>query len=161
MGAGKTTVGRILAGRLGYTYCDADKVIEAQSGKTINAIFSEHGEEYFRELESRTLESLSRKEKQVIATGGGAVMRDTNWEAMKRGGITVYLRAPVDVIWQRVRHSRSRPLLQVADPVGTIRELLEKRTPYYERADITVDTENLSVEDVASQIIAKLGIPPN
>lgn len=161
MGAGKTTVGRVLADRLGYRYCDADKTVETQSGKTITDIFSEHGEEHFRDLESRTLEALSHKEKQVIATGGGVVMRDTNRETMKRGGVTVYLRAPADVIWQRVRHSSARPLLQVDDPLGTIRELLEKRAPYYEKADIIVDTENLSVEDVADQIIEKLGIKPD
>lgn len=161
MGAGKTTVGRVLADRLGYRYCDADKTVEMQSGKTITEIFAEHGEEHFRDLESSTLESLSRKEKQIIATGGGVMMRDYNRDVMKRAGVTVYLRAPVDVIWQRVKHSRSRPLLQVNDPLGTIRELLEKRTPYYEMADIIVDTEKLSVEDVADEIIEKLGIKPD
>lgn len=158
MGAGKTTVGRILAARLGYRYCDSDKVIETKAGKAVSEIFSALGENHFRELESETLESLSGKIKQVIATGGGAVMRDRNWDAMKKGGVTVYLRAPFDVIWDRIRHSKTRPLLKVDNPLEASRELLEKRTPFYEKADLTVDAEGLSVEEIASRIIKKLGI---
>ena len=158
MGAGKTTVGRVLAGRLGYRYCDSDKVIETKAGKTIPEIFSGLGEDRFRELESETLESLSGKIKQVIATGGGAVMRNRNWDAMKKGGVTVYLKAPAEVIWNRIKHSRTRPLLNVDNPLEAARDLLEKRIPFYEKADITVDTESLSVEEIASEIVRKLGI---
>jgi shikimate kinase len=158
MGAGKTTVGRILAGRLGYRYCDSDKVIETKAGKTIPEIFSGLGEDRFRELESETLESLSGKIKQVIATGGGAVMRDRNWDAMKKGGVTVYLKAPAEVIWNRIKHSKTRPLLNVDNPLEAAKDLLEKRISFYEKADLTVDTESLSVEEIASEIIKKLRI---
>jgi len=158
MGAGKTTVGRILARKLGYRYCDADKVIETKAGKTVSEIFSSHGELRFRDLESETLGSLAGKEKQVIATGGGAVMRDENWEAMKKGGVTIYLKAPMSVIWERVRHSKTRPLLNVDNPLEAASELLNKRVPFYETADITIDTENLTPEEAASEIMKKLGI---
>lgn len=157
MGAGKTTVGRILARKLGYRYCDADKVIETKAGKTVSDIFSAFGEEYFRDLESETLYSLAGKTKQVIATGGGAVVREENREAMKKGGVTIYLKAPMSVIWERVRHSKTRPLLNVDDPFDAAEELLRKRAPFYETADITIDTENLTPEEAASEIMKKLG----
>ena len=158
MGAGKTTVGRILARKLGYRYCDADKVIEAKAGKTVSDIFSAFGEEYFRDLESETLVSLAGKAKQVIATGGGAVVREENREAMKKGGVTIYLKAPISVIWERVRHSKTRPLLNVDNPFDAAEELLRKRAPFYETADITIDTGNLTPEEAASEIMKKLGI---
>ena len=158
MGAGKTTVGRILARRLGWRYCDADKVIETVAGKPVTEIFSVHGEEHFRRLESETLSNLSRKERQVVATGGGAVMREENMRAMKGGGVTVYLKAPVSVIWERIRDSKTRPLLNVYNPLQVATELLGKRIPFYESADVTVDTESLTPEEAAEEIIKKLGI---
>ena len=158
MGAGKTTVGRILANKIGYRYCDADRVIETRIGKTVPEIFSAYGEEYFRDLEAETLGALVRKTKQVIATGGGAVVREENRESMKRGGVTVYLKAPVSVIWERVRHSKTRPLLNVDEPLQSASELLRMRAPFYETADITVDTENLTPEEAASEIMKKLGM---
>jgi len=156
MGAGKSTVGRILAEKIGYRYCDADKFIETQAGTTITQIFADHGEEHFRDLESESMESLSTKEKQVVATGGGVVQRDRNWDAMYRGGITIYLKAPIEVIWERIKHSKTRPLLQVENPLETARELLNKRTPLYEKADLIVDTSNLSLEEVAKEIITSI-----
>ena len=158
MGAGKTTIGRILARTLGYRYCDSDKVIETKAGKTVSEIFSSQGESRFRELESETLNSLAGKEKQVIATGGGAVMREENREAMKKGGVTVYLKAPVSVIWERIRLSKTRPLLNVDNPLEAAEELLQKRAPFYESADLTIDTEKLTPEEAASEIIKKLGM---
>ena len=153
MGAGKTTVGRILARKLGWRYCDADKVIETAAGKSITEIFSGLGEEYFRRLESDTLRKLALKEKQVIATGGGAVMR-----AMKEGGVTVYLKAPMSVIWERVKRSKTRPLLNVENPREAAETLLSKRIPYYESADVTIETESFTPEETAGEIIKRLGI---
>lgn len=158
MGAGKTTVGRILARKLGWRFCDADKVIETMAGKAVSEIFSAQGEEYFRDLESETLASLSGKTKQVIATGGGAVVREENREAMKKGGVTIYLKAPVSAIWERVRHSKTRPLLDVDNPFDAAEELLRKRAPVYETADITIDTEKLTPEEAASEIMKRLGL---
>ena len=153
MGAGKSTVGRILADKIGYRYCDADKFIETHAGTTITQIFADQGEKYFRDLESESMEFLSTKEKQVIATGGGVIQRDRNWDAMKNGGITVYLKAPIEVIWERIKDSKDRPLLQVENPLETARELLNKRTLLYEKADLIVDTSDLSLEEVAEEII--------
>jgi shikimate kinase len=158
MGAGKTTVGRLLARKLGWRYCDADKVIETKAGKTVSEIFSSHGETHFRDLESETLYSLAGKTKQVIATGGGAVMREENREAMKKGGVTIYLKAPMSVIWERVRHSKTRPLLNVDNPYDAAEELLRKRAPSYETADMTIDTESLTPEEAASEIMKRLGV---
>jgi shikimate kinase len=158
MGAGKTTVGRVLARKLGWRYCDADKVVETVTGKSVADIFSGHGEEYFRQLESETLRDLAGKERQVVATGGGAVMREENMRAMKGGGVTVYLKAPMSVIWERIKHSKTRPLLNVDNPYDAAEELLNKRIPFYEAADVTVDTESLTPEQAAGEIIKKLGI---
>jgi len=156
MGAGKSTVGKILAYKIGYEFLDADKVIEDRAGTTITDIFAEHGEPYFRDMESETTESLASGDKQVIATGGGVVQRDRNWDAMKSNGITIYLKASVETIWERIKDDTSRPLLQVENPVETARELLNKRTPMYEKADIIVLTDNLSLEQAADEILALL-----
>lgn len=157
MGAGKSTVGKILAKEIGYGYYDADKFIEEEAGTTVTQIFSEHGEPYFRDLESESLETLAKKEKIVVATGGGVVQRDRNWDVMKQYGISIYLRASVETIWERIKTDTTRPLLQVEDPVATASELLNKRTPMYERADIVIDTDNLSLAQVTDEVIGLLG----
>lgn len=156
MGAGKSTGGRILADKIGYEFYDADKFIEEQAGTTITHIFAEHGEPYFRDLESESLETLAAKEKLVIATGGGVVQRDRNWEAMKGNGVTIYLKASVETIWERIKNDTSRPLLQVENPVDTARELLNKRTPMYEKADFIINTDNLSLQQVADEVLTLL-----
>lgn len=159
MGAGKTAVGRLLSEKLGYRYCDADKVAETKAGMTVSDVFARHGEAYFRDLETGILRDLSRKDRQVVATGGGAVMREENLKAMRAGGVTVYLKASPDVIWTRVKHSRTRPLLEVEDPRAAVTELLSKREPRYEMADLTVDTDGLTLDEVASEIVKRLGKP--
>jgi len=156
MGAGKSTVGKILADKIGYGYCDADKFIEEQAGTTITQIFADHGEQYFRDLESESIEVLASNDKQVVATGGGVVQRDRNWNAMKKNGLTIYLKASVETIWERIKDDNSRPLLQVENPVNAARELLKKRTPMYEKADIIISTDNLSLKQVADEILTLL-----
>ncbi len=153
MGAGKSTVGKILADKIGYEFLDEDKLIEDRAGTTIAEIFAEQGEPYFRDMESETTESLASGDKQVIATGGGVVQRDRNWDAMKSNGITIYLKASVETIWERIKDDTTRPLLQVENPVETARELLSKRTPMYEKADIIVLTDNLTLEQAADEIL--------
>ncbi len=153
MGAGKSTVGKILADKIGYNYLDADQYIEEKAGTTITKIFAEHGEPYFRDLESEATEALAKNENQVIATGGGVVQRDRNWCAMKENGITIYLKASVETIWERIKDDTSRPLLQVDNPVDTARALLNKRTPMYEKADAIISTDNLSLEQVADEVL--------
>lgn len=156
MGAGKSTVGKIIADKMGYGFCDADTYIEEQAGITITQIFADHGEDHFRDLESESMEGLAKNQNQVIATGGGVVQRDRNWDAMNSGGITIYLRATVESVWKRIKDDDTRPLLQVDNPVETARELLAKRTPMYEKADIIIDTDNLTPEQVADEILSKL-----
>ena len=153
MGAGKTTVGQVLAEKIGYKFVDPDQVLEEKAGTTISAIFSEFGEDYFRDLESQTLEAISAGEGQVIATGGGVVMKDRNWDIMKESGITVYLKAPVEVLYERIKDTTNRPLLQVEDPLERARELLESREQMYQKADLIVDSEKLSVTGVADELV--------
>ena len=153
MGAGKTTVGKILSEKIGFRYFDADKFIENQSGKSISDIFSEHGEDYFRGLETKSLEYIVTMEDQVIATGGGVVTREENWEIMRKSGVTIYLKAPVEVIWERIQHNKSRPLLQVENPLDTAKQILNSRTHLYEQADIIIETADLSPDQVSEEII--------
>jgi len=153
MGAGKTTVGRVLAEKIGYSCVDPDQVLEENAGSTISVIFSEYGEDYFRDLESKTLESISEGERQVIATGGGVVIRDRNWEIMKEAGLTVYLKAPIEVLYERIKDSTNRPLLQVENPLERASELLDSREHMYQKADLIIDSEKLSVREVADELV--------
>lgn len=156
MGAGKTTVGEVLAEKIGYECIDPDQVLEDNAGTTISAIFSEYGEDYFRDLESKTLQSISTGGGQVIATGGGAVIRERNWDTMKNAGITVYLKAPIEILYDRIKDSTHRPLLQVENPLERARELLDERESMYQKADLIIDTEKLSVDGVADEIVRVL-----
>ncbi len=156
MGAGKTTVGEVLAQKIGYTCVDPDQVLEENAGTTISTIFSEYGEDYFRDLETKTLESISEGEKQVIATGGGVVIKDRNWDIMKEAGLTIYLKAPVEVLYERIKDSTHRPLLQVENPLERARELLDEREHLYQKADLIIDTESMNVDEVAQELIRDL-----
>ncbi|MGB7291226.1 MAG: shikimate kinase [Thermodesulfobacteriota bacterium] len=156
MGAGKTSVGKILAEKLQLEFCDLDELIEAECGKTISGIFSEDGEAFFRDLESKKLRSVSQISGQIVATGGGIVLRQSNWKIMEDGGVTVYLKASTDVLWNRIKNDTSRPLLRVEKPFEKVRELLSMRIHLYEKADIVIETENKSPETVADYIIGQL-----
>jgi shikimate kinase len=153
MGTGKTTVGRILAHRLGYRFVDVDNEVEREQGVTISHIFSEFGEPHFRQLEHDMIKRLSDSKGLVISAGGGAVINPENTENMKAGGPVVCLAAGPDVILGRVEGSTHRPLLQVPDPRGRIQELLNARAPFYARADVTIDTDGLAPEDVADRVM--------
>jgi len=156
MGAGKTSVGRALAKKLGLDFRDLDEVIGKGLGMTIPDIFSRFGEEFFRNEESKGLRSVAQAENQVIATGGGVILREENWEAMKDDGITIYLKASAEVLWNRVKSNLSRPLLQVEDPFERLQDLISKRVSLYERADLIVNTENIPPADVVEKIIREL-----
>lgn len=132
MGAGKTTVGRMLARALGFEFIDADRELEARSGVLIATIFSVEGEEGFRRREAALLDELSRRPGVVLATGGGAVLNPDTRRRLQERGLVVYLRASADEIHRRTRNDRSRPLLQTADPRAKIEELLAQREPLYE-----------------------------
>ena len=156
MGAGKTAVGKVLAGKTGYEYRDADKLAETEAGMTVTEIFAARGEEGFRELESGILAALAEGERQVISTGGGAVTRPANMDAMRKGGVIVYLKASPETIYERVKHSKTRPLLQVENPFERIKELLSARARLYELADVSVTTDGRAPVDIADEIMGLL-----
>lgn len=153
MGSGKSLVGKIVAKRLNLKFLDIDSIIEKTTGMKISEIFARFGEKRFRDLESEVVKLLSSKEGAVISTGGGVVVRQKNMETLKKTGIIFWLKASEETIYERVKDCKDRPLLQVENPLQRIRELLKKRTPLYERADFTIDTDGVSPEEVAEKII--------
>jgi shikimate kinase len=152
MGVGKTRVGTQLAKDLGYLFVDTDSLIEADQHLAITAIFAKFGEPYFREVEAKIIREVAAREGQVVSTGGGAVIQDRNREAFKKAGLVVCLTARPEVIYERIKHETHRPLLQTADPLMKIRELLESRAHFYAQADVTIDTSEKPVEDVIQMI---------
>jgi shikimate kinase len=156
MGVGKTSVGTRLARDLGFSFIDTDELIEADQKITITEIFSSFGEPYFRDVETRIIRQVLENENQVIATGGGAVIRDENRTVFKERGITICLTARPEVVYERIRHETHRPLLQVPDPQGRIRELLTDRESFYRRADFVIDTSDKTVDDVINEIKEKV-----
>jgi len=156
MGVGKTSVGTRLAKDLGYVFIDTDELIEADQKITITEIFSNFGEPYFRDVETRVIRQILENEGQVIATGGGAVIRDENRRSFKENGVTICLIAHPESIYARIRHEKHRPLLQVADPLAKIRELLDARDRFYRQADFVIDTSERSVDDVIAEIKEKV-----
>lgn len=157
MGAGKTSIGRQLAKRLQRRFIDVDHEIEAQTGVRIPTIFEIEGEDGFREREAQAIASLTAQEGLVLATGGGAVLRGSNRECLRESGIVIYLRVPPQTLYERTRHDRNRPLLQVENPLKRIEELYVQRDPLYrEIADITMDSGNCSVATLARRIEEEL-----
>jgi shikimate kinase len=156
-GSGKTTIGRQLARRMQRSFVDADHEIEARTGVRIPLIFDIEGEQGFRDRESKVLAELSGGSNQVVATGGGAVLRPENRAALKQGGVIVYLHATPHLLFERTRMDHNRPLLQVADPMKKIEELFVQRDPLYrEVADIIVNSLGGSVTHLVKQIQREL-----
>lgn len=162
MGAGKTTVGKLLARHLRKTFLDSDHEIEKRTGASIPLIFELEGEAGFRAREAAMIEELTQLRDIVLATGGGAVLNERNRENLKNHGTVVYLRAKVEDLWARTRHDRNRPLLQTADPLAKLRELYAQRDPLYrECADIILDTGEQSVNSLLRQLEQQLKtVPP-
>lgn len=153
MGAGKTTVGRQLAKRLQRRFLDSDLEIEARTGVRIPVIFEIEGESGFRKRESQVLAELAAESELVLATGGGAVLAEENRKCLRDTGIVVYLHAPPEVLYERTRHDRNRPLLQVVDPLAKLRQLYDLRDPIYrETAHIVVDSKSRASAHLAQQI---------
>ena len=157
MGAGKSTVGRRLAQTLQLPFRDADHEIEAAAGMTIPEIFATHGEEHFRDGERRVIARLLQEGPIVLATGGGAFMNDETRLRIAEHGISLWLKADLDVLMRRVRKRTTRPLLQNPDPEGTMRRLMEVRYPVYATADITVDSHEAPHDRVVADIVKALG----
>lgn len=159
MGAGKTTVGRILAKKLGMRFVDSDHEIEARTGASIPWIFEIEGEQSFRRREAEVISDLTSQEGIVLATGGGAILNAENRGFLKSRGTVIFLRASVSSILLRTSHDKNRPLLQTADPRKRIEELARQREPYYvEVADIVVDTGRPNVQSLIHTILIQLGI---
>ncbi|MHB0920514.1 MAG: shikimate kinase [Thiomonas delicata] len=157
MGAGKTTVGRALAQRVGLRFLDSDHEIERREGCTIATLFAREGEQGFREIEARVIEELTERDGIVLATGGGAVLRESNRKALHGRGVVVYLRASPDELAHRTRNDRSRPLLQTADPRTRLRELFRQRDPLYrETAHFTIDTGRPSAAMLTHLVLTQL-----
>lgn len=153
MGAGKTSVGKLLAQHLHKRFVDADQALEARTGVRIPVIFEIEGEQGFRAREAAVLDELTREADIVLATGGGAVLRPENRAALHERGTVVYLRAGADELWHRTRHDRNRPLLQTADPRARLTALLAEREPLYQAvAHVTVDTSSQSLKALVSRL---------
>ncbi|MFC0167984.1 bifunctional shikimate kinase/3-dehydroquinate synthase AroKB [Pseudoduganella danionis] len=157
MGAGKTTIGRILARKLGLRFIDSDHEIEARTGATIPWIFEIEGEASFRRREAEVIRELTGQQDLVLATGGGAILNPESRAYLKERGTVIYLRASVNSILQRTAHDKNRPLLQTADPRKKLEELMAVRDPLYtEVADIVIDTGRPNVQSMVSNILNQL-----
>jgi len=153
MGAGKTSVGRILAKRLHKTFLDSDHEIERHTGVRIPVIFEIEGEAGFRRREASVIEELVRRSDIVLATGGGAILAPANRQALHRTGTVVYLRADPAELWLRTRHDRNRPLLRTGDPLAKLQELHRARDPLYrEVAHLIVDTGSQAIRSLVARL---------
>lgn len=156
MGAGKTSLGRKLAARLEVAFRDADHEIEAAAGLSVSEIFEKFGEPYFRDGERRVIARLLGEAPHVLATGGGAFMDGATRAAMKERALTVWLKAPIQVLLARVKKKNTRPLLKGKDPKETIEKLLAAREPFYALADITLECPDESHHSALERILAEL-----
>ncbi len=157
MGAGKTTVGKILAKQLGKTFIDSDEEIQKRTGVKISHIFDVEGEEGFRQRETSVIQDLVKLNNIVLATGGGAVLKPENREALSQNGVVIYLKSGVHDLWQRTRHDHSRPLLQTANPRAKLQELFELRDPIYSSvADHIVHTGRQSVQILIARLMKRI-----
>jgi shikimate kinase len=156
MGAGKSSIGRRLAARLGIPFVDADAEIEAAAGMTIEDIFANYGEASFRSGETRVIARLLDAGPQVLATGGGAFMNPETRGIIRRNAVSVWLRADFDVLFRRVKRRNDRPLLKTADTAETLRQLMAERDPIYAQADASVHSREVPHETIVEEILAAL-----
>jgi shikimate kinase len=164
-GTGKSTVARLVAERLGWPWHDVDVEVERRAGQSIAEIFAERGELSFRELEATLLAELCAGDRQVLALGGGSVLRAENRDAMRRAGKTVWLSAPPETLWERIQRDATtaarRPNLTQQGGIAEIRQLLVEREPLYRQcADVRVETQDKSPAEVADYIVQELAISP-
>lgn len=157
MGSGKTAVGQAVAKMLDVPFRDSDQAIVEAANMSIAEIFARDGEPFFRRKETQVLERLLREEPAILSTGGGAFMSARNREIIAELGVSVWLSADVDLLWNRVRHKDTRPLLRTADPYATLKEIFETRTPVYALADLRVEArQHYSIADMAGKVIEAL-----
>ena len=156
MGAGKSSVGRRLAARLGIPFVDADSEIEEAAKMTIPEIFQKYGEADFRSVEARVIARLLDNGPQVLATGGGAFMHPETRAVVRQKGISFWLNADLDVLLRRVKRRTDRPLLRIGDPAETLKRLMAERHPFYAEADVTIHSRDVPHEKVVDEILAAL-----
>ncbi len=156
MGAGKSTIGRRLSSRLHLPFLDADIEIEAAAGMSIPDIFETHGEPHFRDGEARVIARLLDGGPAVIATGGGAFMREDTRNRIRDKAVSLWLKADADIIMKRVKRRADRPLLQTADPAATVGRLIEEREPVYQRADLTIWSRDVPHERIVDECLDAL-----
>ena len=156
MGAGISSVGRRLAEKLEIPFVDADHEIEAAAGKTIPEIFADHGEDYFREGERRVITRLLENGRQVLATGGGAYMNSESRERIRDLGISVWLKADLDLLLKRVSKRNDRPLLKEGDPSAILKRLIDLRYPVYALADVMVESRDVQHGQMVNDVIRAL-----
>ncbi|MFT6088712.1 shikimate kinase [Sulfitobacter sp.] len=157
MGAGKTAVGRALAVKLGVPFLDSDHEIETAANLTVPEIFERDGEPFFRKREAEVIARLLDEEPGILSTGGGAFLAPANRDIISAKGVSVWLEADIDLIWNRVRHRNSRPLLRTSNPRKTLEELFHVRVPIYKLANLsTTSKPNLSIDKMANRVIETL-----
>lgn len=156
MGAGKSAVGRMVAQQLRVPFIDTDVEIERVSRMTISELFATYGEEEFRALETRVIKRLLRGGPKVISTGGGAFINDNTRRHITRGGISLWLKADLEVLWERVNKRDHRPLLKTENPKATLAALMEKRYPIYAEADLTIESRDVRKEIIVTEVLAAI-----
>lgn len=152
-GSGKSTLGNILSDLSGYALVDTDAIIVKLQNRSINNIFATNGEDFFRTLETQVSKEVSAFDKQIISTGGGIVLKEKNLEYLKQNGIVFYLKTSVNTLLKRLEGDNTRPLLKTDDVKKKLENMLEIRGKLYEKADITIETDNLSPEETAKEIL--------
>ena len=162
MGAGKTAIGAALAKRLGVPFLDSDTEIEAAANMSVAEIFTRYGEAFFREKETQVIARLLDGKPAVLSTGGGAYLAEGNRKMISERGVAVWLRADLELLWERVRHKTTRPLLNTPDPKSTLRQLYEDRTPIYQMADLIIEADPaFSIEDMTDHVFENLKTRPD
>jgi shikimate kinase len=156
MGAGKSAIGRIVAQQLALPFVDTDAEIERVSRMTIPELFTTYGEAEFRALETRVIERLLKGGPRVVSTGGGAFINDRTRAAIKKGGFSLWLKADLDVLWERVNKRDNRPLLKTENPKQTLENLMNQRYPIYAAADMTVQSRDVRKETMANDVLAAI-----
>ena len=162
MGAGKTAIGRALSQRIGAPFKDSDAELETAAAMTIAEIFERDGEPFFRDRETEVIDRLLEGEPAVLSTGGGAFLAERNRALISEKGVSIWLDAPLDLLWARVRHKSTRPLLQTSDPRKTLSELFEARVPLYSKADLRVAARpEFSIDDMCDEVLKVLKVRPD
>ncbi|MFT6674092.1 MAG: shikimate kinase [Sulfitobacter sp.] len=162
MGAGKTAVGRALAAKLHVPFLDSDAEIETAANLTVPEIFVRDGEEFFRKREAEVISRLLENQRCILSTGGGAFLAEQNRQRISDRGVSVWLNADIALLWNRVKHKDTRPLLRTADPKATLNDIFQSRVPIYKLADLSVTCgANLTIDDMAERVIAALKTRPD